>query len=160
VHDRQSIRCLDRSLFWRCCGAMLLAGILMGAAAVSARASDTKKVDKPTAPAQALVDPTCKTPNDASDKIQIQTSPADPGTGSRAEEEGNAAAGDSMRIKTDLADKPQSDEESAQEPTKTGDASTPAAKEGKSAAGPQQCERPAPKHDLTLPSSGKDGSPE
>jgi hypothetical protein len=144
--------------------ALLLAGIILGTLAGAALATDTKKVaDKPPAAAKAPADQICKTPNDASDKTQPAVSSADPAPGAEPGEGiGTVPSEDSMKIKSDLADPPQSQADSPQESTKGegGDAADLSRKAEKAPAGPQQCERPAPKRDLTLPASGKDGSPE
>jgi hypothetical protein len=141
-------------------GLPALAGLILMALAGMAFASDTQKVDKPVAATvKPSADPTCKIPSAG------ESQKADPGmssTDSSPAEEGEATpAEDSMKIKSDLADAPRSEEESAQESTKkeSPDAADSLNQKAKTAA-PIQCERPVAKKDLTLPASGKNGSPE
>ena len=156
--------CSAQPLFPRFLQVFLLAGMLVGILPGSALATDTQKMtDKPSAAAKAPADPTCKAPSSTAEKTQPDMSSTDaaPASDTAASEGDEAApAEDSMRIKTDLGDQPPSDEEAAQESTQQPSTKEASGKSAKSAAGPQQCERPAPKRDLTLPSSGKNGSPE
>jgi hypothetical protein len=131
---------------------MVLAGV--------AFASDTQKVDKPeAAAAKSPADPTCKVPGAGdSEKSDPAMSSTD---SSSAEEKEATSAEDSMKIKSDLADKPQAEDESAQESTKQESPNQADSLNQKAkTATPLQCERPAAKKDLTLPASGKNGSPE
>jgi len=134
----------------------VFAGLVLMLSAM-ALASDTQKLDNPAAAtAKSPVDPTCKVPDPgASDKADPEEGSTD---SSPAESEARPAE-DSLKIKLDLAGKPRSEDESAQESTKKESADTAVNEKAKTAA-PLQCERPAAKKDLTLPTSGKDGSPE
>jgi hypothetical protein len=138
---------------------LVLAGLILMVFAGLAIASDTQKVDKPAANAKSPADPTCKVPGAGeSGKADPAISSSD---SSPAEENAATPPEDSMKIKSDLTDRPQSDNESAQESTKneSPDVADPLDEKAKTTA-PLQCERPAAKKDLTLPASGKNGSPE
>jgi len=156
--------CSARLLIPRFLPAFLLAGILVGILPGSALATDTQKMtDKPSAAAKPPADPTCKVPGSAAEKTQPDTSSTDPGSASDAaapEGEEAAPADDSMRIKSDLSDKPVVNEEAVQGSTQPQSTKEASGKSQKTSPGPQQCERPVPQRDLTLPPSGKNGSPE
>lgn len=145
--------------FRRSRGLLALAGLMLAIAGM-AFASDTQKVDTPAAvSAKAPADPTCKVPGAGEPE---KAAPAMSSTDSSPDQENEASpAEDSMKIKSDLAAKPQAEDESAQDAAKREGADTAdSLSEKAKTAAPLQCERPAAKKDLTLPASGKDGSPE
>ena len=145
---------------FRCSRGLLALASLMLALAGMAFAADTQKVDKPAAAtAKAPADPTCKVPGAGEPE---KADPAMSSTESSPAEENDASpAEDSMKIKSDLTGKPRSENESAQESTKRESPDTAdSLNEKAKTVAPLQCERPAARKDLTLPASGKDGSPE